>query len=164
MHADSPPGHSFCRRHDSLHYRNGETEAWKWGGPSQGEAGWSGDIKACVLSEICVNRLRNQGSNSALGGPGWTCQGLAPFLDCGHCRMGRNEASRQSMGRGLAKLGARLTLGACWGLVSKLCPGLVSQIFLSRHKAVPLLTSQYGFEESLNKKVDWDELPKELPA
>ena len=66
LQAHSPPGHSFWRKHHSPHCTNGETEAWKWRGTSQGGAGWSGDVKACVLAEICLHRLRED-LNIALG-------------------------------------------------------------------------------------------------
>ena len=40
-------------------------EAWKWGGPSQGDTGWYGDLKDCFHSEICVDRLRESEPKSA---------------------------------------------------------------------------------------------------
>lgn len=39
-------------------------EAWKRGGPSQGDTVWSGDLKAYFHSEICVDRLRESEAKS----------------------------------------------------------------------------------------------------
>lgn len=59
-----------------------------------GHADHSGGSEACVLSEIRVNRVRESGPKHCTG-----AYSLTP--DLGLSRMGRNDASRQSMGRGL---------------------------------------------------------------
>ena len=74
--------------------------------------------------------------------------------DLGHSRMGRNEASRQNMRRGLRHnwaLVLHLVLAGDFGQVTS--PPYVSDS-LTYYKGVPPVTSQCAFEESLHKKVD----------
>lgn len=56
LHADLHPAIKIL--YHFPHFINGETEAWKWGGTSQCRLDWFGDIKACVVSEKMVDKLR----------------------------------------------------------------------------------------------------------
>lgn len=101
-----------------------------------------------------MNRFRESGPKHCTGA-------YPPTPNLGHSRMGRNEASSQSMGRGLRQnwaLMLPLVLAGDFGQVTS--SPRVSD-FLTYHGVV--LTSQCSFEESLNKKRGCEELPEELP-